>query len=137
MHSDETISLFNGSFDSYIDTITCSGSTNYNPNTSHYNGLANKKDIIAGKFDISINNLQTKSERSKRIPTIGFKGYLGANQFANTFNPITANTWFGLSYVGLDIKAPILFGENPTNTICNKKTKHSSTPRICLPQNLK
>ena len=61
--------------------------------------------------------LQAKSERSKRLPTIGFKGYLGANQFSNTFNPIAANSWFGLSYIGLDVKVPILFGENPHNKI--------------------
>ena len=64
-----------------------------------------------------LTNLQAKSERSKRLPTIGFKGYLGANQFSNTFNPIAANSWFGLSYIGLDVKVPILFGENPHNKI--------------------
>lgn len=69
------------------------------------------------KLQSELTTLQTKSEWSKRFPTIGFKGYLGANQFANTFNPTAANTWFGLSYVGLDIKVPILFGENPNNKI--------------------
>ena len=64
-----------------------------------------------------LTNLQEKSERLKRIPTIGFKGYIGANQFSNTFNPVAANSWFGISYIGLDLKVPILFGENPRHKI--------------------
>jgi outer membrane protein len=64
-----------------------------------------------------LTNLQAKSEMAKGIPNIGLKGFLGANQFSNTFSPIAANTWFGTSYVGLDIKIPILFGENLKNKI--------------------
>jgi outer membrane protein TolC len=61
--------------------------------------------------------LKSKSENAKHIPTISFQGYLGANQFTNSFNPIEANTWYGLSYLGLDIKIPILFGESTSNKI--------------------
>lgn len=64
-----------------------------------------------------LSDLQAKSEKSKHIPTIGLKGYLGANQFANTFNPVAANSWFGQSYVGLDVIIPILFGESPQNKV--------------------
>ena len=64
-----------------------------------------------------LRQLQVSSEKSKHTPTIGFKGYLGANQYSNSFNPIATNTWFGLSYVGLNIKMPILFGENQVNKI--------------------
>ncbi len=61
--------------------------------------------------------LQTKSERSKYLPILNFKGFLGANQFTDNFNPVAANSWFGLSYVGLEIKVPLLFGESPQNKI--------------------
>ncbi len=64
-----------------------------------------------------LTELQTKSEKTKHTPTIGFKGFLGANQFSNTFNPVAKNTWFGLSYLGLNVKLPILFGENIHNKI--------------------
>ncbi len=64
-----------------------------------------------------LTNLQANSEKSKHIPTLSFKGYLGANQFKNTFNPVATNSWFGLSYVGLNIKVPVLFGENSSNKI--------------------
>lgn len=63
----------------------------------------------------NLTDLQAKSESSKHLPTLGFKGYLGANQFANTFDPVAKNSWYGLSYVGLNIKVPILFGESPHN----------------------
>jgi len=61
--------------------------------------------------------LQAVSEKSKHIPTVSFKGLLGANQYTNTFNPVAANSWFGYSYFGLDVKVPILFGESPANKI--------------------
>lgn len=65
----------------------------------------------------ALTTLQVKSERAKHIPTINLKGFLGANQFTNTFNPMEVNSWFGLSYIGLDIKVPLLFGENSYNKI--------------------
>ena len=61
--------------------------------------------------------IQTTTEKSKHYPVIALKGYLGANQFSNSFNPADANTWFGLSYVGLNVKVPILTGENLHNKI--------------------
>lgn len=62
-----------------------------------------------------LTHLQVNSEKSKHIPTINFKGYLGANQYTNVFNPLAANSWFGLSYLGLDVMVPLLFGENLKN----------------------
>ncbi len=70
-----------------------------------------------------LSNLQAESEKAKHIPTIHFKGFLGVNQFSNIFNPIAANSWFGLSYVGLDVKVPLLFGENLNNKIQQLKLK--------------
>jgi outer membrane protein len=70
---------------------------------------------IALQSELTI--LQEKSEQAKHIPTVGLKGYLGANQYSNTFDPTAANTWFGQSYVGLNVKIPILFGESTQNNI--------------------
>ena len=56
--------------------------------------------------------LQSETEKAKHAPTIGLKGFLGANQFTNKYNPVAPNSWFGLSYIGLDVKFPLLFGEN-------------------------
>lgn len=61
--------------------------------------------------------LQENSEKRKHLPTINLKGYLGANHYSNVFNPVAANSWYGLSYVGLEVKVPLLFGENSTNTL--------------------
>jgi outer membrane protein TolC len=64
-----------------------------------------------------LTSLQARSEKSKQLPTINFKGYLGANQFTNSFNPMLANSWFGQSYLGLEVKVPLLFGESTRNKI--------------------
>jgi outer membrane protein len=56
--------------------------------------------------------VQTKTERAKHLPTVSLKGYLGANQYTNSFDPIAANSWFGLSYIGIDLKYPLLIGED-------------------------
>jgi outer membrane protein TolC len=61
--------------------------------------------------------LQIRSERSKYLPTISLKGFLGANQYTNNFNPVQAGTWFGNSYLGVDVKLPILNGEDKSKTI--------------------
>lgn len=56
--------------------------------------------------------VQTKTEMAKYLPTLGLKGYLGANQYTNNFDPTAANSWFGLSYVGIDLKYPLLTGDD-------------------------
>jgi outer membrane protein len=62
-----------------------------------------------------LTDLQAKSERTKRLPTVNLKGFLGANQFSNTFNLTADDSWYGLSYVGLDVKIPLLSGDNIQN----------------------
>ncbi len=81
-------------------------------NTLNPINLDQLPDLLKLTLQSQLTNLQSKSERTKHIPTLNFKGFLGANQFANTFNPVAANSWFGLSYLGLDLKVPLLFGEN-------------------------
>lgn len=56
--------------------------------------------------------VQAKTEKTKYLPTVSAKGFIGANQYTNTFDPFASNSWFGLSYVGIDLRYPILFGED-------------------------
>ncbi len=67
--------------------------------------------------------VQTATEKAKYMPTVSMKGYLGANQFTNNFDPIAANSWFGLSYVGLNVKYPLLFGEDKHRKIQQYKVQ--------------
>jgi outer membrane protein TolC len=66
------------------------------------------------QFDLQAQliSIQVRSEKAKHLPTLSLKGFIGANQYTNNFNPTESNTWFGLSYVGIDLKYPIFFGEN-------------------------
>ena len=72
-----------------------------------------------------LTNLQARSERTKYLPILNFKGFLGANQFSNAFNPIASNSWFGLSYLGFEAKIPLLFGENPYNKTQQLKLQYN------------
>lgn len=69
------------------------------------------------KLQQQLSLLQQQTEKSKYIPAISLKGFLGANQFSNEFNPIKANSWFGYSYIGLNIKFPLLLAEDKKNKI--------------------
>ncbi|MBN1791898.1 MAG: TolC family protein [Bacteroidales bacterium] len=60
---------------------------------------------------------QKQSERMKHTPTIGFEGFLGANQFTDTFNPILSDSWYGSSYVGLSFRFQILSGSSIKNRV--------------------
>lgn len=68
---------------------------------------------------------QTTTEKAKYLPSVSMKGYLGANQFTNSFDPTAPNSWFGLSYVGLNVKYPLLFGENKHKKIQQYKVQAS------------
>jgi len=69
------------------------------------------------ELQVQLTGIQTNSEKAKHLPTLSIKGFIGANQYTNNFNPIESNSWFGLSYVGLDLKYPILFGESVQKNI--------------------
>jgi outer membrane protein TolC len=60
---------------------------------------------------------QQKSERMKHTPTIGFEGFLGANQYTDTFNPFLSNSWYGSSYVGLSLRFQIISGSSTKNRV--------------------
>ncbi len=56
--------------------------------------------------------IQTKTEKAKYLPAASIKGFIGANQYTNSFDPFAANSWFGQSYIGIDLKYPLLSGED-------------------------
>jgi outer membrane protein TolC len=60
---------------------------------------------------------QIKTEKARYLPTVSMKGYLGANQYTARFDPMVPNSWYGLSYLGVDLKYPILFGEHKQKKI--------------------
>lgn len=60
-------------------------------------------------------SLQIKNEKLKYVPVVGFEGFLGANQYSESFNPFLANSWFGSSYIGLSVKVSLLSSEMPGN----------------------
>ncbi|MDP4224485.1 MAG: TolC family protein [Bacteroidota bacterium] len=60
---------------------------------------------------------QQQSERMKHTPTIGFEGFLGANQYTDTFNPFLSGSWYGSSYVGLSLRFQILSGSSTKNRV--------------------
>jgi len=72
-----------------------------------------------------LTGFQVKSEKAKHLPTLSMKGFIGANQYTNNFSPTESNTWFGLSYIGIDLKIPLFFGENVQKNIQVLKIKSS------------
>jgi outer membrane protein len=64
---------------------------------------------------------QQKSERMKHTPTIGFEGFLGANQYTDTFNPFLSGSWYGSSYMGLGLRLQILSGSITKNRVSQLK----------------
>jgi outer membrane protein len=60
---------------------------------------------------------QQQSERMKNTPTIGFEGFLGANQYTDTFSPFLSGSWYGSSYLGLSLRFQILSGSSTKNRV--------------------
>jgi outer membrane protein len=60
---------------------------------------------------------QQKSEKMKRTPTIGFEGFLGANQYTDNFSPLLSGSWYGSSYLGLSLRFQIFSEGNSKNRI--------------------
>lgn len=58
-------------------------------------------------FEEELINQKIKTDRKKYTPVIGLDGFIGANQFSQQFDPFLANSWYGISYVGLSVKMPI------------------------------
>ncbi len=68
---------------------------------------------------------QQKSERMKHTPTIGFEGFLGANQYTDTFNPFLSESWYGSSYLGLSLRFQIISGNSTKNRVSQLKMEEN------------
>jgi len=85
----------------------------YNLSTSGLSSVSQSiPELQQLDLQAQLTSIQVRSEKAKHLPTLSLKGFVGANQYTNNFNPTESNTWFGLSYVGIDLKYPIFFGEN-------------------------
>jgi OMF family outer membrane factor len=60
---------------------------------------------------------QQKSEKLKNTPAIGFEGFLGVNQYTDTFDPFLTGSWYGSSYMGLSLRFQILSGSSTKNRV--------------------
>jgi outer membrane protein len=69
------------------------------------------------KLRVELLEQQQKSERMKNTPTVGFEGFLGANQYADTFNPFLSGSWYGSSYLGLSLRFQIISGSSTKNRV--------------------
>jgi outer membrane protein TolC len=69
------------------------------------------------RIRIELLEQQQKSERMKHTPTVGFEGFLGANQYTDTFNPFLSGSWYGSSYLGLTLRFQILSGSSTKNMV--------------------
>ena len=98
-----------------IDTIFLMNYQQAKPeNSTSFDQLPEMQEL---ELQSQLTAVQARSEKAKHIPTVNFKGFIGADQYTNTFNPVEANSWFGLSYIGLNAKFPILIGENQHNKL--------------------
>jgi outer membrane protein len=73
--------------------------------------------VISLRLRAELLGQQQKSERMKHTPTIGFEGFLGANQYTDTFNPFLSVSWYGSSYLGLSLRFQILSGSSTKNRV--------------------
>ncbi len=60
---------------------------------------------------------QQQTETSKYIPIVSLNGFLGANQYSDEFNPVKSNSWFGYSYIGLNVKFPLQLADSKMSNI--------------------
>jgi outer membrane protein TolC len=101
--------LLDGKFDfsPFSDTILKISNTH-----PHFDSVLSVKSL---RLRAELLEQQQHSERLKQAPTVGFEGFLGANQYTDTFNPILSGSWYGSSYIGLSIRFQILSGNSTKN----------------------
>jgi outer membrane protein TolC len=56
------------------------------------------------------------TDKNRFSPSIGFTGFLGANQFSQQFKPFAPNSWYGNSNMGLSVRLP-LFDPNKSSNL--------------------
>jgi len=72
-------------------------------------------------------NQQIRSERNKYVPQVGLEGFLGGNQYSQTFDPFLANSWYGNSYLGISLKMPLMPGESTSSKVKQLKEQTKIT----------
>ena len=55
---------------------------------------------------------QRRSLRNTYVPVLGFEGFFGANQYTDDFDPFLGSRWYGASFVGLNLRMPLVAGDN-------------------------
>lgn len=69
--------------------------------------VTNRADYKRTRLQKQLYNQQALSERSKLLPVISLNGFMGVNQFTKSFNLSESNSWFGNSYINLNVQLPI------------------------------
>jgi outer membrane protein TolC len=125
--------LFDGSFD--FSPLASS-------NLEHYL-TSRATDSIARIRELTLKenllNQQIRSERNKYVPQVGLEGFLGGNQYSQTFDPFLANSWYGNSYLGISLKMPLMPGESTSSKVkqLKEQTKIARADREDLINELK
>ncbi|MEO7121508.1 MAG: TolC family protein [Ginsengibacter sp.] len=112
----------------FVTGMPESEADDFNIDTTFFNNndlsLTDKKIVLDSipvfqqlRLQKQLSLLQQQTEKSKYIPLVSLQGFLGANQYSNEFNPVKSNSWFGYSYIGLNVKIPLLLGEDKNNKI--------------------
>ncbi len=113
--------LFGGSFD--FSPLSSSSLERYTSQRA-IDSIAGIRELT---FKEELLNQQIRSERNKYVPQIGFEGFLGANQYAQTFDPFLANSWYGNSYLGISVKMPLMPGESKSSKVKQLKEQTKIT----------
>jgi outer membrane protein TolC len=77
------------------------------PSTIDSSMFNNRSDYKRSVLENQLYTQQAYSERSKLLPVVSLNGFLGANQFTKSFNLSESNSWFGNSYVNLNVQLPL------------------------------
>lgn len=78
-----------------------------NPVALDSSSVANRSDYKRIILQSQLYAQQAFSERSKLLPVVSINGFFGVNQFTKSFNLSEGNSWFGNSYVNLNVQIPI------------------------------
>jgi outer membrane protein TolC len=69
--------------------------------------LIQRVDFKKAVYQSALNEQKIKSERAKLLPVLAFNGFIGANQFTQQINFNEQNSWFGNSFLNLNLQLPI------------------------------
>jgi len=69
--------------------------------------LLQQVDFKKAVYQNQLYDQKIKSEKAKLLPILTFNGFLGANQFTQQVNFNEQNSWFGNSFLNLNLQLPI------------------------------